>query len=284
MVRFDCMFNAENKPKIIEINADFPDGLLLHDATVSVLSREKNSLHRDLFLQFFEKNKNIFVAFPKNAFFQDAYFSDFLALQNTGFSVFYGNYDELERVENKIFYKNTEIHTIRRCVEVSKMSDADFSLLHGTEVDFINSFDLRTIGYKSALSDIHHDFVPKSFTLTAENIANFHDKNRWVTKPSNMSEGHGIIIGADTDAYSWEKILSENIEKNYIVQEFIETKKRDFEFFEDEKIITKNAYFDFCPHFFVKNGKIIGRGHTLARFSENKILNVAQGGGIGYMA
>lgn len=283
MVRFDCMLNHENKPKIIEINADYPDGLLLHDASFSVLSQEKNSLHHDLFLKFFDKNKNIFIAFPKNAFFQDAYYSEFLVLQNAGFSVFYGNYEDLERRDGKIFYKNSEIHIIRRCTETSKMTDEYFSLLNGTKTHFINTFDLRTIGYKSALSEIHHDFIPKSFTLTAENVKNFHEKNNWVAKPSNLSEGHGIIIGADVEADFWENFLSENVGKNYIIQEFIEAKKRDFDFFDDGKIITKNVYFDFCPHFFVKNGEIFARGHTLARFSENKILNVAQGGGIGYV-
>ena len=53
------MLNHGNKPKIIEINADYPDGIILHDATFSVLSGIKNSLHQENFFKLFDKNKNI---------------------------------------------------------------------------------------------------------------------------------------------------------------------------------------------------------------------------------
>jgi hypothetical protein len=46
--------------------------------------------------------------------------------------------------------------------------------------------------------------------------------------------------------------------------------------YEDGGIVDKELYFDLCPHIFVKDGKIIGDGHILMRFSENRILNVAK--------
>jgi hypothetical protein len=46
--------------------------------------------------------------------------------------------------------------------------------------------------------------------------------------------------------------------------------------YDNNEIVEKELYFDLCPHFFVKDGKIIGDGHILMRFSENRILNVAK--------
>jgi hypothetical protein len=53
--------------------------------------------------------------------------------------------------------------------------------------------------------------------------------------------------------------------------------------YENGGTIEKEVYFDICPHLFVKHGKIIWDGLVLMRFSENRILNVAQWGWIGYL-
>lgn len=37
IIRFDCMINSHGELKIIELNADYPDGLILHDSSVSVI-------------------------------------------------------------------------------------------------------------------------------------------------------------------------------------------------------------------------------------------------------
>lgn len=283
IVRFDCMLDADGKPKIIELNADYPDGLLLHDSTVSVLSEKENNTHTTLFLSLFDSKDTIFVAFPKDAFFQDAYMREYLALKEAGFRVFLGNYEDLRRRNDDIFYEEHRIDTIRRCVETGKMTATHITLLSGARVQYINTFDLRTLGYKSLLSQIKHPLIPKSFVLSEENIAQFSSKNRWVAKPSHLSEGHGVRIGRDTNEQEWQHFLEKHSTQGYIMQEFVESTPRSCAFFERESIITEEKYFDFCPHFFIKHGTIIGRGHTLMRFSSEKILNVAQGGGIGYM-
>lgn len=284
IIRFDCMLDANNAPKIIEINADYPDGLLLHDSTVCVLSGSENRRHETLFLALFDPLDTIFIAFPDNAFFRDAYEREYLALKNAGFRVYIGNYEGLERRGDTIFYHEHPISVIRRNTETGKMQPQHIALLAGANVRYINTFDIRTLGYKSVLSEITHTLIPQSAILSKENRHLWTQKDRWVVKPSNLSEGRGILIGADTPLEDWQQFLDTPPENTYIVQEYIQSPLREFSFFDAESRITKRVYFDFCPHFFVKNGEILGRGHTLMRFSENKILNVAQGGGIGYAA
>lgn len=84
-------------------------------------------------------------------------------------------------------------------------------------------------------------------------------------------------------AAEWEKLIRLHLEENYIVQEFVESKKISMDFFDNDTVETRDVYFDFCPHFFVEDGKVIGDGLILSRFSEDKILNVSRGGGIGYV-
>ena len=74
-----------------------------------------------------------------------------------------------------------------------------------------------------------------------------------------------------------------HISDNYIVQEFVDMQKMKVSLYENGGIIEKELYFDLCPHLFVKEGKIIGDGLVLMRFSENRILNVAQWWWIGYL-
>ncbi len=56
----------------------------------------------------------------------------------------------------------------------------------------------------------------------------------------------------------WQSELSAHIDDNYIVQEFVDMQKMKVRMYEDGCIVDKELYFDFCPHFFVKNGKVVG--------------------------
>lgn len=85
-----------------------------------------------------------------------------------------------------------------------------------------------------------------------------------------------MIIGSTVDLSVWQHELSEHIDDSYIVQEFVDMQKMKVCMYEDGSIVEKYLYFDFCPHLFVKHGKVIGNGLVLMRFSEQRILNVAQ--------
>ena len=81
----------------------------------------------------------------------------------------------------------------------------------------------------------------------------------------------------------WEAYVTNNVTNNYIAQELVDVERIDMDFYDEGGIVTKSVYYDICPYGFVQQGKIVSMGHTLVRYSENKILNVAAGGGIGYM-
>lgn len=151
IVRFDCMVNSRGELRVIEINSDYPDGLILHDWTVSALEQKTSILHAESFLKFFDKTKNIFIAYPDEAFFRDAYYREYELLKDNGFTVFIGNYSYLERRGEELFFEGARIDTIRRCIEVGKMHDEDFAKLSGTRVNFVNTFDMHVFDFKDLL-------------------------------------------------------------------------------------------------------------------------------------
>lgn len=119
IVRVDCVLNQEKVLKILEINADYPDGLILHDFTYSALLGEgKKSLHRDQFLQLFDPKKRILIMYKEGSFFKDAYYQEFLTLKEAGFEVYFGSDEELEISEGTCFFQGKEIGCIKRTMEV----------------------------------------------------------------------------------------------------------------------------------------------------------------------
>lgn len=273
IVRFDCVLNQDNEVKILELNTDYPDGLLMHDRTYSITSDKTCTLHEDLYLKYFkDKSHKIHIAYPEDAFFLDAYYLEKEVLERNGYTVTIG--DILEAKATK---------TIRRCIEVSKMHNAHIPHLLQESDHQLNSLSLRTLGYKHLLSKIDHPLIPKTIPCTKETVAELNtQKDKWLLKPSQGCEGNGINFGKDMTGEDWLEKTTQLCEQNYIAQEYVDTKKRDITFYDNGGTITKNLYFDFCPHFFISNGVITGAGHTLMRFSENKVMNVTQGGGIGY--
>jgi hypothetical protein len=50
----------------------------------------------------------------------------------------------------------------------------------------------------------------------------------------------------------------------------------------DWDIVESEVYYDFCPHIYYKEWKMIGCGQVLVRYSKNRIVNVLKWGGIWY--
>ncbi|MBS8122228.1 hypothetical protein [Candidatus Vampirococcus lugosii] len=284
VVRFDCMLDQNNNIKIIELNSDYPDGLLMHDNTYSVLLNEEKNLHKNNFLKFFDKNEKIFILYPEGVFFKDAYYTEYFFLKENGFNVNIGTFSELDFNDDGIYYKGIKIDKIRRCLETSKLSIKNWEKFYKYKIDFINTFDMWTLGYKELLSEIKHSYILEKLDVNEENKNKIiKNKDFYVIKASNGIEGGNIYIGKDIKQSDWQKIIETNLNTNFIAQEFVEAQKNKINFFQEDKIISKEVYFDVCPHFFIKNGDIISEGLILTRFSESKILNVAKGGGIGYL-
>lgn len=70
--------------------------------------------------------------------------------------------------------------------------------------------------------------------------------------------------------------------KQYLAQEYINVTPKKTQLYLDWDIVESEVYYDFCPHIFYKNGKMIWCGHVLVRYSANRIVNVLKWGGIGY--
>lgn len=273
VVRFDCIWNPQSQQtSILEINCDYPDGLILHDKTYSVLDKSPCTLHTGLLNNLFSESKNIHLLYSKTASFLDSYYAEKNQLSKKHTVTIGSNSNKIK--------KNT---TVRRCLETTKLSSTDIYNIHIASARLVNTMSLRTFGYKNLLADINHPFIPKTIRVTSETI-NYCLSNRenLVLKPTNGCEGRNIYFGKDLSDNAWSEQLKSTISQNYITQKLVTIPKQNVSFYEDGGIVTKKLYSDLCPHFFIKNGQIIGSGHTLIRFSENKIVNISQGGGIGY--
>ena len=276
IVRFDCIWEpATGSVKILEINCDYPDGLLLHDSTYSVLTSTETNLHHNLFLELLNEAESVYVLHNEHAFFVDSYHAEHNKLTHHGKESFIG-YDVTEIPSNA---------TVRRCLETSKLTPKQVERLKNNNHRYINTLALRTLGYKDLLATINHSFVPKTIKLTSESVPEVTSRqSQIVLKPADGCEGYGIYFGHQMTPLEWESLTYSLLQKNYIAQELVEIPKRAVDLYDKNTVITKELYFDLCPHFFVKNGTVLGSGHTLTRYSEKQIVNVSQGGGIGYYA
>ncbi|MEZ4195115.1 MAG: hypothetical protein R3B53_01820 [Candidatus Paceibacterota bacterium] len=266
VVRFDCVLNERNELKILELNADYPDGLLLHDKTYSVLSEALCSVHEDAFLSYFPVQTLIHISYAKDAHFLDAYYTEAEVLARNGHQVSIGSGEPTLK---------PTWH--RRCVESSKITAGDMEWCEHDRTQHLNSFALRTLGYKDLLATLSHPYVLKTFVVNSATrpllLAN---QSEYVLKPANGCEGQGIFFGHAHDAVTWAKIIG-NLPIGYIAQEYVQLPRQKVSVYEDGNVIEKELYFDICPHFFIKDGKVANTGHLLMRFSKSPVVNVALG-------
>ena len=122
VVRLDCVLDQQGNPKILEINADYPDWLLLHDATYSLLSWIPMTKHLDAYLSFFDVKSTIFVLYKKGSFFLDAYYTEYAALQKQWYVCYIWTEEDLVIVDGQVSFQWHPIDVIRRCMEVGKFS------------------------------------------------------------------------------------------------------------------------------------------------------------------
>lgn len=238
----------------------------------------------DAYLSLFDIKSTIFVLYKKGSFFLDAYYTEYTALQKQWYVCYIWTEEDLTIIDGQVFFQWHHIDVIRRCMEVGKFSQWFLRKLATANVKFVNTFDLRILWYKDLLSEVDSNFIPKTFPLEEKTFEDvLCNKNHYIIKPSNLFEGKGIIIGNCCDHDQWKSELLRHVSDNYIAQEFIDMQKMKVSLYENGGIVEKELYFDLCPHLFVKDGQIIWDGLVLMRFSENRILNVAQGWWIGYL-
>lgn len=282
IVRFDCMIDAKKELKVIEVNTKWPDWLLMHDMTYSVISGETTTLHLDLFLKFFNKKEYIFILYEKGGF-EDLHFLEYEKLKAAWYAVWIWWFDDIEFRAGKAFWQKNEIEVIRLSMSSGRLSAHQCILLKSAHVRYINTFDLAWFGDKSLLAEIAHPMIMKTCTLDESNKDQvLQNKDNYVIKPSNRDEWTGVYIWLDMHRDQREILVKENVDTSYLAQEYITISPKKTSLYQDGGIKEDNFYYDFCPHLFYKEGILIGVWHILVRYSQKKIVNVVKWGGIGY--
>ncbi len=283
IVRFDCMFNKKKELKVIEVNTSWPDWLLMHDFTYSTLLWKENKRNLINFLKLFSKDDVIFILYDENSFFLDPHFLEYNFLKENWYKVFIWTKKDLKLEDDWVFFDWVKINVIRLAMSHNLLEEKFIKSLINKKLKFINTFDLFWCWNKSLLNFLNHKFLLKSFNLTNSTYLDaINNKDYYVLKPSNLSEWKWIIIWKDVKQDIWEKEILRNLNNDYLIQEYLDIYKIERNMYIDWTIKSKKMYFDFCPHLFYKEGKLIWVWQVLVRYSENKIVNVLRGGWIWY--
>lgn len=318
IIRTDTFYNE--KPQIIEINADFPDGFLLLDVTANTINESLQRidfqfpLHKDILNEFITKfnigkDDHIMITYNKERKFLDAYHVYKEILSGYGWkNVHVGTLEEIEYKKSSLYYKDNKLSLLRRCAETPyftkniKLAENLIKTNKQNPIPIINSFKMRIFGHKSVLAVLHdpnfkhlfsqdelnaiYNLVPKTYILTDElKKAIINKKDLYVLKPSDLAEGEGVCIGSSCTQLKWEEALEDAINENkpWIIQEKVDIPKTKFSFINDTtgELETDEYYYDINPFFILDKDKIT-LGHLPIRFAKKEILNVMQGGGLTY--
>ena len=303
VLRFDLLYSS-NGFKIVEIDAD-PDALFLHDMSFNTLQEyfPKNypvayPNHFDLYLQLMreigiKKGEQGLVLIDPNVQFREEYEINKGIFDKNGYNVKVKPYDASLQLDKFDF--------VKRAYEFHRMREGGHYQLMNTlrEKKTVNPLAFRLIGYKNLFMYLHEELDSGIFT-DAEKIAIkklipktavYNDpeekdflvqhKDEIVIKPILGAEGEDVFVGILISQQEWEKLLSEKIQPNgeWLYQDLVDTSQ--VMYCDQTYSEKRKRYFDFSPHLFVFGEKEIF-GKNLVRYSDNKILNVAQGGTFGY--
>lgn len=100
------------------------------------------------------------------------------------------------------------------------------------------------------------------------------ERERLVIKPNDDYGGHGVLIGWETDAASWEEAIRLALESSYVVQERVMVKKVRMAMFTAESLVTDEMFIDFNPFLFLNHVE-----GGLVRLSASSLCNISSGGG-----
>lgn len=318
IVRVD-LFHG-NIPKLVEINADFPDGFFMHDVTSSAIKNMITSqeLHHasntDLFAELLKSENvqaddHIFVGYNGNRLFLDEFALTMIKLNERGWhNISIGAFEDLHFEDGTCYFQDKPVNVIRRGAELSKLREMpgffeNLALAQKTSgLKIINNFKMRLLGHKSLLAALHDERFTKYLTkgelvaiktlvpLTRKLNTNderliLSEKDRWVLKPSDLAEGHGVSIGTSLSQDEWERAVRTALTAphKWILQEKIRIPSEVFTILNEatRERAHSEAYYDFDPHIVLFRDKS-KFGNVLVRFSESEILNVMQGGGLTY--
>jgi len=282
IVRFDTMFNQNWELKLVEVNTKWPDWLLMHDNTYSALLNQSNDRNLDLFLQLFDKDEYIFIMY-ENAGFIDSHFLEYEKVKSKWYRVWIWTFEDIIFKGWFAYFDWNKIDVLRFSVSPWRLNENQIALLKSVKLKYINTPDLASMWDKSLLQWVENEMIMKTSILD-ESIKDqiIQNKNDYVIKPTNKDEWNWVYIWVDLSQEKWEELINDNLWKQYLAQEYINVTPKKTQLYLDGDIVESEVYYDFCPHIFYKNGKMIGCGQVLVRYSANRIVNVLKWGGIGY--
>ena len=98
-------------------------------------------------------------------------------------------------------------------------------------------------------------------------------REQFVLKPNDDYGGHGVFLGWETDRQEWQEALKAALQKPYVVQERVVSKKITIPAYSDRVYLDK-LFVDFNPFLF--QNEVEG---ALIRLSASSLLNITSGGG-----
>lgn len=292
IIRLDIMYSDE--PKIVEINADYPDGFFMHDITAELIARPHHltvqnhaALFSDLLIeQGTKKNDPIFIGYNKERTFVDEFYLAKQRLEELGWTnVSVGVFDE-NFAQPKVLRRGFELSKIRDDSELTER------LIEAEKKGMltVNNFKMRLLGYKSLLAALWDErlqsyitdveraairqMIPETYIFSS--CKKELNQNDWVLKPIDLAEGSDVYVGSVCSKEEWATAVAKanRNPKKWIVQQKVTIPEADFASIGIRK-------YDCNPHIILFKDTL-KFGNILVRFSDSEILNVTKGGGITY--
>jgi glutathionylspermidine synthase len=317
VVRVDLFHSLE--PKMIEINADFPDGFFMHDVTAMRIASSHGAIqsvtppsHADLHIALLREegvgeDAHIYIGYNKGREFVDEFELTRQRLIAAGWStVSIGAIEDLEFSGGDFSANGKKIDVLKRGCELSKLRHSpellqNLLMAQQRGLKIFNNFKLRLLGHKALMAALWDErfvhyltdeellavrhLVPQTFKLEQHNVEEvLNDKDAWVLKPTDLAEGKGVCVGSSMTQREWiEALEGAHPANSWILQRKVTIPKETFTLYHEDtgKIHSAEAHYDLDPHVVLFRDKI-EMGNMLVRFSSSEVLNVMQGGGITY--
>lgn len=116
----------------------------------------------------------------------------------------------------------------------------------------------------------HIPYTEELTELVVAKLGVLDEKEKWLIKPKNSYGARGIYAGVRCSLSEWEKVVRENQDTNYIVQQFVMPyQTANIDFHKDEPVLRNYSN---LTGLYVYNGKFAG---VYSRQSENEIISSA---------
>lgn len=175
---------------------------------------------------------------------------------------------QLKYVDGSLYYNDIKIQLVyRRATSIRLIEEAahipDFlNAYRDGAVCVVGGFVSQVIHNKVLFAILHDnnkvsfldeedkEFIKNHIPYTQ--ILNYNDyeliedikekKNQWILKPYDQYAGKGVFAGKDLNEKEWNVILDSIIDKNYIVQKYIQVPEREMVFVDDKLKFEKFGY------------------------------------------